>query len=404
MLNKKKDFPYFLKDDAYVYLDTAATSLKPKKVIDALCSFYSNDYATVHRAIYTPALVATEKYEETRKTVQQFLNAHRKEEIIFTKGTTDSINLVANSFKKKFINKNDEIIVCQTEHHSNIVPWQIVCKEKQAKLKVALVNDKAEIDLDYLKKIINKRTRLICIAHMANATGTIHPIKEIVKLARKFDVRVLIDGAQAVAHIKVDVQDLDVDFYAFSSHKLYGPTGVGILYAKYDLLEEMPPVQGGGDMIETVCFKKDTTYQKPPLKFEAGTPNIADVVVFKNAIEYVEEIGLDNISKWENYLLELTQEKMAKIDGLKIIGTSNNKGGIISFVVDGAHPLDIGTMLDSKKIAIRTGHHCSQPTMEKFNVDVTCRASFGVYNTKEDVLYFIDSLIDVLKKLKLQPV
>ncbi|NGX55881.1 MAG: Cysteine desulfurase [Candidatus Anoxychlamydiales bacterium] len=396
----KKDFPYLLQENAYVYLDTAATSLKPKSVIDSLNHFYKNEYATVHRGIYAPSKKATIRYDETRNKLKSFINAKSSNEIVFTKGATDSINLVALSFGKKNISQSDEIIIIETEHHSNIVPWQMLCKEKNAILKVAKVNENAEIDIDYFKTLLSDKTKLVCIAHMANSTGIIHPVKEIIKEVRsKTSALVLVDGAQAIAHQKVDVQDLDSDFYVFSSHKMYGPTGVGVLYAKEDILEMMPPIQGGGDMIETVSFNQETTYQKAPLKFEAGTPNIAAIIAFKDAMDYLETIGMDNIYKREKELLNYATSKLKEIKNLKIIGDSKNKGSVISFIIKDLHPMDVATFLDMKKIAIRTGHHCAQPTMQRFNVESTLRISFGIYTTFEDIDYFINSLKEVIAKL-----
>jgi cysteine desulfurase/selenocysteine lyase len=396
----RKDFPYFKNKDKYVYLDTAATSLKPKKVIDSLINFYTNEYATVHRGIYAPSKKATKRYDDTREAVKSFINANKSSEIVFTKGATESINLVALSYAKNFLKDNDEIIIIETEHHSNIVPFQLLQKEKNIKIKIAKVNDNAEIDLRYFKSLLTDKTKLVCIAQMANATGVIHPVKDIIKLVKEKTLAlVLVDGSQAIAHMKVDVRDLDADFYVFSSHKMYGPTGVGILYAKEYLLEKMPPIFGGGDMIETVSFSSETTYQKAPIKFEAGTPNIADIIAFKDAIEYLESIGMDNILKRENYLLEYATNKLKKIKGIKIIADIKNKGSVISFIVENIHALDIATFLDLKKIAIRSGNHCAIPTMKRFNIESTLRVSFGVYTTIEDIDYFVKSLQEIINKL-----
>jgi cysteine desulfurase/selenocysteine lyase len=396
----RKDFPYFENEDRYVYLDTAASSLKPKKVIDSLINFYTNEYATVHRGIYSPSKKATKRYDETREAVKSFINAKKTNEIVFTKGATESINLVALSYCKNFLKKEDEIIIIQTEHHSNIVPFQMLAKEKKIKIKVAKVTENAEIDLDYFKSLLSDRTKLIAISHMANSTGVIHPIKDIIKLVKeKTSALVLVDGSQAIAHMKIDVQDLDADFYVFSAHKMYGPNGVGILYAKEYLLDKMPPIFGGGDMIENVSFSNDTTYQKAPLKFEAGTPNIADIIAFKDAIEYLETIGMDNIFKRENYLLKYTTSKLKKVDSVKILADTKEKGSVISFIVDKIHSLDIATFLDLKKIAIRSGNHCAIPTMKRFNLESTLRVSFGIYTTTEDIDYFVKSLNEIIKKL-----
>lgn len=395
----RKDFPILNKNKAYIYLDSAATTQKPTCVLDALYNFYLHEYATVHRAIYEPSLFATEKYDATRVALKEFLNAKNKEEIVFTRGTTDSINLVAQSYGRKFINESDEIIVTEMEHHSNLVPWQILCKEKNAVLKVIPINDKAELQLDEYKNLLSDKTKLVCVGHVANSTGTINPVKEIIKLAHEKGAKVLVDGAQSIAHMPVDVQDLDADFYAISGHKMYGPTGVGALYGKKELLESMPPVQGGGDMIERVTLK-EATYQKPPLRFEAGTPTIAEVIAWKEAIDYLREIGMENIHKRELDLSKYLTEKMKTIKGLRIIGEADNKCGINSFMIEGLHPLDIGTLLDTRKVAIRTGHHCAQPTMQRFNLPATARASIGIYTTEEDIDAFTDALAAVQQEIR----
>lgn len=359
----------------------------------------SNQYGTVHRAVYELSVFATSEYSKIRESVQKFINAKYPEEIIYTRGTTDSINLVAASFGRAFIKSGDEILLSEIEHHSNIVPWQLFCEQSGAILKVIPVNDLGEIDLDSYKLLLNKKTKIVSIAHTSNALGTIHPIKTMIKMAHDVGAKVLIDGAQAASHAVVDVQDLDCDFYTFSGHKIYGPTGIGILYGKRDLLNAMPPYQGGGDMIQSVSFAK-TVYNTLPIKFEAGTPLIVEVIGLGAAIEYIQNIGLENIAKHECELLEYATRKMQEIEGLKIIGRAANKGPIISFIVDGVHPLDIGTMLDLKGIAIRTGHHCAEPCMKRFKIEGTARVSFGLYNTKDEIDYFIESLKSIIKQLR----
>lgn len=408
-MEQKRDF-FKLRDDfpilkqtmhskSLVYFDTAATSQKPRQVIDKICDFMSNQYGTVHRAVYELSIFATSEYSKIRESVQKFINAKYPEEIIYTRGTTDSINLVAASFGRAFIKPGDEILLSEIEHHSNIVPWQILCEQSGAIIKVIPVNDLGEIDLDSYKLLLTEKTKIVSIAHTSNALGTIHPIKTMIKMAHDVGAKVLIDGAQAASHAVVDVQDLDCDFYTFSGHKIYGPTGIGILYGKRDLLNAMPPYQGGGDMIQSVSFTK-TVYNTLPFKFEAGTPMVVEVVGLGAALEYIQNIGLENIANYEHELLVYSTQRMQEIEGLKIIGRATNKGPIISFVVDGVHPLDIGTMLDLKGIAIRTGHHCAQPCMKRFKVEGTARVSFGLYNTKEEIDYFIESLKSIIKKLR----
>lgn len=397
----RDDFPMLKKTmhgKPLVYFDSAATAQKPIQVIEAMQDFYTNHYGTVHRAIYELAVYSTDLYQQIRKKAQGFLNAKKPEEIIFTRGTTESINLVASSFGRAFIKAGDEIIVSEIEHHSNIVPWQMLAEERGAKLLVIPVNDAGELRLDVFQKLLGSKTKLVAIGHISNALGTENPVKEIIALARGVGAKVLVDGAQAAPHLKVDVQDLDADFYVFSGHKVYGPTGIGILFGKEELLDAMPPYQGGGDMIERVSFEK-TTYTTLPMKFEAGTPMIAEVVGLGAAIDYLEKAGLENIRRHEQNLLHLAQEKLESIAGLKIIGQAKKKGAILSFVVQGIHPLDIGTMLDLKGFALRTGHHCAQPAMRRFNIESTARASFGLYNTKEEVEQFYDALVDVIRKL-----
>lgn len=398
----RQDFP-MLKSKMHgkplVYLDTGATAQKPQAVIDAIYNFYQFRYGTVHRAVYELCAFATQEYETTRSKVGKLLNAAKIEEIIYTRGTTESINLVAHSFGKAFINPGDEILISNIEHHSNIVPWQMVCEDRKAKLSIIPVNDKAEIILDKYEKMLSPKTKMVAIGHIANSTGTIHPVKQMIAMAHKAGAKVLIDGAQSVPHIVVDVQDLDADFYAFSGHKFYGPTGIGILYGKEELLNALPPYQCGGDMVDKVTFEK-TYYNVLPLKFEAGTPMVAEVIGLGAAIDYVQGIGLDAIQKRDHELMEHATKLIKEINGVRIIGEAKHKGALLSFIVDGIHHLDIGTMLDMRGIAIRTGQLCAHPTMARFGVTGVCRASFAFYNTIEEVNYFIDSLKDVIKILK----
>ena len=381
-----------------VYLDSAATALTPQPVIDALCRYYAQEYGTVHRAVYTLAMEATERYNQVRQQVARFLNATSEEEIIFTRGTTESINLIAHSFGDRFVNMGDEILVSNLAHHANIVPWQLMCEARGANLRVLPVNDRGELILDALEECLCGRTKLIALSHISNAIGTHNPIEEIVTMAHRYGAYVLVDGAQAVPHLSVDVQALDVDFYAFSGHKLYGPTGIGVLYGKRSLLEQLPPYQGGGDMIEKVTFE-ETTYNTIPNRFEAGTPHIAGVMGLSAAIDYVQEIGLETIHAHEMQLMEKAQA-LQEIEGLRVIGTAEKKSPIVSFTIEGVHPLDIATLLDLQGICVRSGHHCSQPTMARFGVTATTRLSFGLYNTLEEVEYFIAALKGVVAKLR----
>lgn len=382
-----------------IYLDSAATAQKPQAVIDAIQNFYQNHYGTVHRAIYELAVHSTQEFQNIRRKVQTFLNAAKPDEIIYTRGTTESINMVAYSFGKAFVKPGDEILISEMEHHSNIVPWQILCEDRGAILKVAPMNERGELIIEEFAKLLGPKTKLVAVAHISNSLGTINPIKDIVRMAHAAGAKVLVDGAQAAPHMPIDVQDLDADFYVFSGHKVYGPTGIGILWGKAELLDQMPPYQGGGDMIETVTFPK-TTYNVLPMKFEAGTPMIAEVMGLGAAIDFLSEVGLENIHKHEHGLLEYATNKIQEVPGLRIIGTASNKGAIISFDVHNVHHLDIGTMLDLRGIAVRTGHHCAQPTMRHFGITGTARASFGVYNTIEEIDHFVEALIDVIKVLK----
>lgn len=378
-----------------IYLDNSATTQKPNAVIEAMQKYYLEENSNVHRGIHFLSQQATANYENARAKAQQFINARDVSEIVFVRGTTEAINLVSFSFGRQNIKNGDEIIISEMEHHSNIVPWQILCKEIGAILRVAPINDDGELILDEFKKLLNHNTKLVAITHISNALGTINPVKEIIELAHKQGVHVLIDGAQAVPHMKIDVQELDCDFYAFSGHKIYGPTGIGVLYAKAKWLEAMPPYQSGGDMISSVTFAK-TTYNKIPYKFEAGTPNIAGAIGLGVAIDYVNELGLQNISVYENTLLKYAIGILSEMPQIKFIGTAKEKAAVISFVYEDVHPHDVGTILDREGIAIRTGHHCAQPVMERFGVPATCRASLALYNTKEE----IDALAKALAKVR----
>ncbi len=392
--NIRKDFPILSRKihagkngsggKDLVYLDNGATSQKPQVVIDVLEHYYKFQNSNIHRGIHALSQEITTEYELARKTVQKHLNAAHDYEIIFTKGTTDSICLVANSFGKKYIKQGDEILVTGMEHHSNILPWQLFCEEHGAVLKVVPVNNQGELDLEACDRLLNKQTKIFALTHVSNTLGTINPVKEIIRMAHAKDIPVLLDGAQAVPHGKVDVQDLDADFYCFSAHKTFGPTGVGILYGKEKWLSVMPPYQVGGGTIKTVSFQK-TIYADLPLRFEAGTPHIEGGLGMAAALDYINKIGLDQIAAYEHDLLEYATDKLSVIPGLRIIGTAKEKAAVLSFVVDGTHPMDIGTLLDQQGIAVRTGHHCTQPLMAQFGIPGTVRASFAFYNTMEEV-------------------
>jgi cysteine desulfurase/selenocysteine lyase len=378
-----------------VYLDNAATSQKPKAVIDAIVNYYQGTNANVHRGVHHLSETATEDYEGAREIVRKFINAAHTHEIIFVRGTTEGINLVAQTFGRAHIGAGDEILITAMEHHSNIVPWQILCEERGAKLRVAPINDGGELQLADYAALLGPKTKLVAVTHVSNALGTINPLKRMVELAHAQKIPVLVDGAQAVPHIKVDVRALDCDFYTFSGHKVYGPTGIGVLYGKTSILESMPPYQGGGDMISSVTFEK-TSYNKLPYKFEAGTPDIAGVIGLGAALEYVNSLGIENIGAHEHDLLEYATAKIMAIPDVRIIGTAEEKASVISFVIHNIHPHDIGTILDQQGIAIRTGHHCSQPIMERFGIPATARASFAVYNTRAE----IDALVAGIQKVK----
>ncbi|MEY4524973.1 MAG: hypothetical protein RIR57_343 [Bacteroidota bacterium] len=382
-----------------VYFDNAATTQKPKVVMDALTAYYEQDNANIHRGIHTLAERATTAYELTRKKLAAFLNAPSTDQIIFTSGTTAGINLVAQTFGRANVGKGDQIIVSNLEHHSNIVPWQMIAEEKGAEIKVIPVSDEGVLDIEALKGLLNPKVKLVAVNHVSNAIGTINPIAEIISLAHGVGAKVLIDGAQSVAHLAVDVQALDLDFFVFSAHKLFGPTGVGVFYGKRELLEAMPPYQGGGEMIKEVSFS-GTTYNELPYKFEAGTPNIADVIAFGAALDYVQAIPAEALAAQEEALLAYATEKLQSIPGLKIVGTAPEKIAVISFVVDGVHPQDIGVLLDKFGIAIRTGHHCAQPLMQRYDLVGTCRASFSFYNTFEEIDRFVLCLEKTLQMLQ----
>ncbi len=395
----RRDFP-ILGRSVYgkplVYLDSAATAQKPLQVINAVSRFYEEDYSNVHRGLHSLSQRATELYEHARQKACAFIGASDAREIIFVRGCTEGINLVAQSFGRANIGAGDEIVITGMEHHSNIVPWQILCEEKGALLRVAPFSDEGELLYDELERLIGPKTKLVCIAHVSNALGTINPIKRIIEMAHAHGARVLVDGAQAVPHMKVDVKDLGCDFYAFSGHKMYGPTGIGVLYGRLELLEEMPPYQGGGEMIRSVTFEK-TTYNAPPHRFEAGTPNIVGAIGLAAAIEYLEDLGLDAITAHEHELLTYATDGFTAIPHVRLIGTASEKGGILSFVVNGVHPHDVATVLDREGIAVRAGHHCAQPAMERFGLAATVRASFGLYNTKEEIDFLITGMRKVLE-------
>ena len=392
----RRQFPALsreVKGKPLVYFDNAATTQKPQVVIDALVNYYSNYNANIHRGIHTLAEEATAAYEATRDAVQAFINAPSREEIIFTSGTTEGINLVAQTWGRQNIKTGDEIVISNMEHHSNIVPWYMLCQERGATIKVIPINDKGELIPEELDNLLSEKTKFVSVVHVSNALGTINPVKTIVEKAHQVGAVVLVDGAQSSVHLDIDVQDLDTDFFVFSSHKVYGPTGSGVLYGKRHLLEAMPPYQGGGEMIKEVYFD-NITYNDLPYKFEAGTPNIADTIAFKAALEFTKEIGKERIRQHENDLLHYATEQLQEIKGLRIIGQAKNKISVLSFVIDNVHPQDLGILLDNKGIAVRTGHHCAQPLMDCYRIPGTTRASFAMYNTKEEV----DALFAGLQK------
>jgi cysteine desulfurase / selenocysteine lyase len=394
----RADFPILgeqVRGRRLVYLDNAATSQKPKAVIDSLVRYYQHDNANIHRGVHYLSERATEEYETARKVTGAFLGGARADEIIFVRSATEAINLVAQTYGRTHVGPGDEVLITAMEHHSNIVPWQMLCEEKQAKLRVAPINEAGELVLEEFESLLGPRTRIVAVSHVSNALGTVNPIATITAIAHKRNIPVLVDGAQAIPRMPVDVQSLNCDFYAFSGHKAYGPTGIGVLYGRYSLLEAMPPYQGGGDMISSVTFAR-TIYNKVPHKFEAGTPDISGAVGLRAAIEYLTSLGMETIAAYEHELLSRATEAVAQIPGVRLIGTARERAGVLSFVMDGVHPHDIGTILDQEGIAIRTGHHCAQPVMDRFGVEATARASFGVYNTKDE----IDQLVRGIHKVQ----
>ena len=398
----RKQFPMLSKTmngKPLIYLDSAATAQKPLNVIETINRFYREQYGTVHRAIYEIASRSTEMYSEVRSKIQKFIHANFEEEIIFTRGTTEAINLIAHSFGLAFLKEGDEILISEMEHHSNIVPWQLLCQRKKMHLRVIPILDDGVLDLGALKKMLSEKTKLLAITHLSNVLGTCNPIKEVIKMAHQVGAKVLVDGAQAAPHLPLDVIDLDVDFYAFSGHKLYGPTGIGVLYGKKELLELLPPFMGGGDMIEEVSFEK-STFQPPPLKFEAGTPSICQVIGLGAAIDYLESVGRKVILDWEQKLLAYAREKMDEISGIRIYGKAPVRGSLISFTIQGLHSLDLGTILGLKGIAIRTGHLCAMPLLKRLGVSSLVRASFAFYNTQEEIDLFVKAIKEASILLK----
>jgi cysteine desulfurase / selenocysteine lyase len=393
----RNDFP-ILKQEIYgkplVYFDNGATTQKPQIVIDEETKIYSNENSNIHRGVHYLSEQLTQRFEDSRKVVQRFINAKYDHEIIFTSGTTQSINTVAYSFGERFIKEEDEVIISTLEHHSNIVPWQLLCERKKAKLKVIPINDAGELLLDEFEKLITPKTKIVAVNQVSNALGTVNDVKKIIEIAHKNNIPVLIDGAQSIQHGKTDVQELDCDFFAFSGHKLYGPTGIGILYGKEKWLNKMPPFMAGGEMIKRVSFEK-TSFNELPFKFEAGTPNYTGAIAMAKAIEYIENIGLDKIAEYEKDLLNYATEKLQSIKGLKIIGTAKNKVSLISFVLENIHHYDAGMVIDKMGIAVRTGHHCAEPVMQRFNIEGTLRASFSFYNTKEEIDKLYNAIITV---------
>jgi len=397
----RQQFPILNRDvkgKPLVYFDNAATSQKPQVVIDALINYYTGYNANIHRGIHTLAEEATAAFELTRDAVKQFIHAGSREEVVFTRGTTESINLVAYTWGRQNIKEGDEIVISAMEHHSNIVPWQILCEEKKAVLKAIPVNDEGEILFDEFEKLLSSKTKLVSVVHASNSLGTINPVKKIIDAAHQKGIVVMVDGAQSTVHLDIDVQEMDCDFFAFSSHKLYGPTGIGILYGKKKLLESMPPFQGGGEMIKQVTFEK-TTYNDLPYKYEAGTPNIADTIALKTALDFIHETGKEKIRRHENELLKYATAQLESIPGLRIIGKAKEKVSLVSFVIDNIHPQDLGILLDNRGIAVRTGHHCTQPLMDRFCIPGTVRASFAMYNTKEEIDELVKGLQKAIKML-----
>ncbi len=395
----RSDFPILeqsVRGKPLIYLDNAATSHKPRVVIDAISHVYEHDYSNVHRGVHTLSERATAAYEGAREKVRQFVNAKSEKEIVFLRGTTEAINLVAQSYGGANIGSGDEILITAMEHHSNIVPWQMLCERSGARLTVVPINESGELIAGQFEQLLSNKTKIVALSHMSNALGTINPVAEMIALAHQYGVPVLLDGAQAMPHMSVDVQALDCDFYAFSGHKMYAPAGIGVLYGKAQFLEAMPPYQGGGDMIRQVTFEK-SEYNSIPYKFEAGTPSIADTVGLGVALDYLDSVGMDQIAAHEQHLLQYATEQSEKIPGLKLIGTAENKGAILSFVLETVHPHDIGTVLDHLGVAVRAGHHCAMPVMDFFEVPATTRASFAMYNTIDEVDVLMDGLKEVIK-------
>lgn len=399
----RKDFPILsrtVNGKPLVYLDNAATTQKPKSVIDNIAHFYNFENANIHRGLHFLSELATESYEKARLKVKEFLNAMSVSEIVFVRGTTEAINLVsATMCRSGFLKEGDEVIISHMEHHANIVPWQLICKRKNINLKVIPITEEGELDIDEYKNLFTEKTKLVSVVHISNSLGTVNPVKELIEIAHQNNIPVMLDGAQAVPHIPIDVQKLDCDFYAFSGHKLFGPTGIGVLYGKTKYLDKLPPYQGGGDMIRTVTFE-ETTFDDLPQKFEAGTPNIAGGIGLGAAIDYITQFNREELKNHEDNLLNYTTKKLREIEGVKIIGTAKEKASVISFVVDGIHPYDIGTIIDTHGVAIRTGHHCCQPVMNRFNLPATARASLAFYNTIEEIDIFINGLKKVIKMFK----
>ena len=398
----RSDFPILqqkVNGRPLIYFDNAATSQKPRQVIDAVSEYYNSYNSNIHRGAHFLANQATEAYENSRNFIASYINAKHAHEINFVRGTTEAVNLVAHSYAKNFLKAGDEIIVSTIEHHSNIVPWQMACEATGATLKVIPVNDAGEFEMDAFEKMLSERTKIVSVGYISNSLGTINPVKTIIEKAHVVGSKVFIDAAQALPHQAVDVQDLDCDWLAFSGHKVYAPTGIGVLYGKEKIMNEMPPYMGGGEMVDVVSFEK-TTYNKLPYKFEAGTPNIEGGIVLAEALKYLQQVGLKNIGEYEHKLLQHLTEKLLQIDGLKIIGTAKNKVALVSFVVNGVHAYDIGTLLDVQGVAIRTGHHCCQPAMKRFGIEGTCRASLAFYNTLEEIDFFAESLQKAIKRLR----
>ena len=396
----RDDFPILsskINNHNLVYFDNAATTQKPKSVIESISNYYKNYNANIHRGIHSLAEKATEEFEQTRSLIKKFIGASSTKEIIFTRGTTEGLNLISSSLAKFHLKEGDEIIISEMEHHSNIVPWQMIANSNKLTLKVIKVSKEGEINIDHFKSLITDKTKLVSLVYISNTLGTINPVQNIIKICSQHNIISVIDGAQSSAHKKINVKSLNCDFYVFSAHKMYGPTGVGVVYGKEKILEKMPPYMGGGEMIKDVSFSK-TSYNDLPYKFEAGTPNIGDVIGFKEAIKYIEDIGIENIESHEISLKKYAEKALNKIDGIKIVGTAKNKIGIFSFITKNVHYYDLGLLLDAKGIALRTGHHCTQPLMDKFDLDGTARLSLAIYNTTDEIDYFVDSLIKLMKR------